>query len=113
MWKKDLIPCRENFIATNDASKRVGRYILICATDSLILKDYGYDKVLLIYVQNIHPKKYTDGWNPRTLKVWVQMIVLMAIVGLISPKVELLMLNVDLLRNHQEYEPPKKSTQHS
>ena len=51
---------------------------MICATDSLILKEYVYDKVLLIYVQNIHPKnKQTAGTQDiEKLKVWVQMVVL-------------------------------------
>ena len=105
VWKKDLIPCREDLIATNDVSKRVGRYILIYATDPLILKEYGYDKVLLICFQNIHPKNKQTTGTQGTLKVWVQMVVLMAMVGLISPKVELLMLTFSKTTkntNHQK-----------
>ena len=50
---------------------------MVCATDLLILKEYGYDNVLLIYVQNIHPKnKQTAGTQGRLEGSGLQMIVL-------------------------------------
>lgn len=65
VWKKDLIPCRENLIATNDVSKRVGRYILIYASDQLFLKEYGCD---VAYISRTYTPKINRGLEPKDIE---------------------------------------------